>query len=248
MPPGGGGGSAAVRVTREPPATASPAAPAAAPAAAPPAVAAAPPAAPPPPEPAHIRLPRSPESPARRTLRPLKRPQLGRLAAIEFPDFEHQNRETTDRMIVVRHVTRTRPKLAVTVSLGACPRPRACPSMQLARWNARRGQLLRELPASLAGRPDTTFEIATRKIAGAPAISIYELGYAGGEDDHDQPSADYIDAYVVYTNDGVNQLRVMAHYVDDSVGGIQQMTAIAPREDLEKLAVAFASYYLHAWN
>jgi hypothetical protein len=120
--------------------------------------------------------------------------------------------------------------------------------MQLARWTARRGELLHELPASLAGRPDTKFEIATRKVAGAPMISIYEIGFAGGADDHDQPSADYIDAYVVYYNDGVNQLRVMAHYLDDSVGGIEQMTAIAPREDLEKLAVAFASYYLHAWN
>jgi hypothetical protein len=225
------------------------AAPSPAAAAPPPAAVAAapPPAAVPPPEPTHVRLPRSPETPARRTLRPLRRPQLGRLAAIEFPDFEHQNRDTNDRMIEVRHVTRTRPKLGVTVTLGACPRPRACPSMQLARWSARRGELLRELPASLAGRADTRFEIATRKVAGAPAISIYELGYSGGGD-RDQPSADYVDAYVVYYNDGVNQLRVMAHYVDDSVGGMEQMTAIAPREDLEKLAVAFASYYLHAWN
>jgi hypothetical protein len=65
-------------------------------------------------------------------VRPLKRPQLGRLAAIEFPDFEHVNRDTNDHMMEVRHVTRTRPKLGVTVTLGACPRPRACPSMQLA--------------------------------------------------------------------------------------------------------------------
>jgi len=249
--PQGGDGSAAARATNHAPAAA-PAVPAAPePAVAPPpAAVAAPPAAvaAAPPAPTHVRLPRSPETPARRTLRPLKRPQLGRLAAIEFPDFEHQNRDANDRMIEVRHITRTRPKLGITVMLGACPRPRACPSMQLARWNARRGELLHELPASLAGRPDTRFEIATRKVAGAAAISIYEIGYAGGADDHDQPSADYIDAYVVYYNDGVNQLRVMAHYLDDSVGGIEQMTTLAPREDLEKLAVAFASYYLHAWN
>ena len=178
----------------------------------------------------------------------MRKPQLARLAAIEFPDFERQDRNTTERMIEFRHTTRTRPKLGVTVTLAACPRPRPCPSMQLARWNKLRPELLQQLPASLSARPDTRMDIGTRQVAGATAISIYELGYSGGTDDKDQPSADYINAYVVYYNDGVNQLRVMAHYLDDTVGGIDQMLAVAPRDDLEKLAVAFASYYLHAWN
>ena len=198
--------------------------------------------------PTHVRLPRSPETPARKTLHPLRKPQLARLAAIEFPDFERQDRNTTERMIEFRHTTRTRPHLGVTVQLAACPRPRPCPSMQLARWNKLRPELLEQLPASLSARPDTRLEIGTREVAGASTISIYELGYASGSDDKDQPSADYIDAYVVYYNDGVNQMRVMAHYLDDTVGGLDQMLAVAPREDLEKLAVAFASYYLHAWN
>jgi hypothetical protein len=242
--PGAGGSAAALPVTAPtttPNADAAVAAPPPAPAPAADAVAAAP-------APTHVRLPRSPDTPARRTLRPLRGLQLGKLAAIEFPDFERQERDVTDRMVEFRHTTRTRPRIGVTVTLGPCPRPRACPSMQLARWNARRNALLHELPATLAARADTRFEIATRRIAGAPAISIYELGYSGGTDDKDQPAADYIDAYVVYYNDGVNQMRVMAHYLDDAVGGIDQMLAIAPREDLEKLAVAFASYYLHAWN
>ena len=193
-------------------------------------------------------MPRSPETPARKTTRPLRKPQLGRLAAIEFPDFERQARNATERMIEFRHTTRTRPKLGVTVTLAACPRPRPCPSMQLARWNKLRPELLEQLPASLSARPDTRLDVGTRQVAGATAISIYELGYSSGTDDKDQPSADYINAYVVYYNDGVNQLRVMAHYLDDTVGGIDQMLAVAPRDDLEKLAVAFASYYLHAWN
>lgn len=241
-PPGASGSDSSAAMRAAPPSPPIAAAPPS-PAAPPPAVAEEPPG----PVPSHIRLPRSAESPPRRTLRPLRRPQLARLAAIEFPDFERQDRDAGDSMIEFRHVTRTRPRLGVTVSLGACPRPR-CPSLALARWNARRAELLRALPASLAGRADTRLEIATRKIAGVPAISIYELGYAGGADDRDQPSADYIDAYIVHYNDGVNQLRVMAHYIDDTVGGIEQMLALAPREDLEKLAVAFASYYMHAWN
>jgi hypothetical protein len=40
----------------------------------------------------------------------------------------------------------------------------------------------------------------------------------------------------------------MAHYVDDAPGSIPKLVAIAPPDDLEKLAVAFASFYLHAWQ
>jgi hypothetical protein len=57
----------------------------------------------------------------------------------------------------------------------------------------------------------------------------------------------YSDAYTIYYNDGINQIRVVASYADDAVPGIDQLLALAPQEDLEKLAVAFASYYVHEW-
>jgi hypothetical protein len=201
--------------------------------------------------PAHVRLPRSPDVPARPTTRPLTRAELDRLSAVEFPDFEREDRGAAPdpvELVEVRHTTKTRPRLAVTVAIGPCTRARACPAMALAGWTARRDELARQLPAALIGRPETRFEIGARTIAGAPAIYTYQLGYAAGTDDKDQPSADYSDAYVVYYNDGRNQLRVMAHYVDDAVGGIDQLLAIAPPEDLEKLAVAFASFYVRSWT
>ena len=120
--------------------------------------------------------------------------------------------------------------------------------MELAGWTARRDELAHQLPQALLGRPDTRFEIGARAIAGAPAIYTYQLGYTTGTDEKDQPSADYTDAYVVYYNDGTNQLRVMAHYLDDAVGGIDPLVAIAPPEDLERLAVAFASFYVRTWK
>ncbi|HEX7836780.1 MAG TPA: hypothetical protein VF469_04920 [Kofleriaceae bacterium] len=203
------------------------------------------------PVPAHVRLPRSPDVPARRTTRPLDRAELDRLAAVAFPDFDHQDRSAADDAIEVRHTTKTRPRLGVTVTISRCAktsRARACPPMELAGWTARRDELAHQLPKALLGRPDTRFEIGARTIAGAPAIYTYQLGYAAGTDEKDQPSADYTDAYVVYYNDGENQLRVKAHYVDDAVGGIDQLVAIAPPEDLERLAVAFASFYVRTWN
>jgi hypothetical protein len=51
---------------------------------------------------------------------------------------------------------------------------------------------------------------------------------------------------VLEHNDGVNQIRVMAHYMDDAAGGIPQLLAIAPPDDLAQLAVA--SFDLHAWQ
>jgi len=32
------------------------------------------------------------------------------------------------------------------------------------------------------------------------------------------------------------------------IGGIDKLLAVAPPEDLEKLAVAFMSFYLHEWK
>jgi hypothetical protein len=151
-------------------------------------------------------------------------------------------------VVQVRHTTRSRPHLAVSVAIGPCSAERACQPMDLARWSARQGELRGQLPRELRDRPDTRFEIGARAIAGAPAIATYQLGHAGGVDDKDQPAIDYTDAYALEHNDGVNQIRVMAHYVDDAVGGVPQLLAIAPPEDLEKLAVAFASFYLHAWQ
>jgi len=200
------------------------------------------------PAPAHIKLPRSPATPVRRTTRPLDRDRLERLSAAAFPDFAREDHDTDDGSVEVRHVTQTRPRLGVTVRIGPCTKSRACPAMDLAGWAARRDELARQLPKELVGRPDTRFEIGARALAGAAAIYTYQLGYSAGTDDKDQPSIDYSDAYILYYNDGVNQIRVMAHYLDDAVGGIDQLLAIAPPEDLEKLAVAFASFYVHGWD
>ena len=198
--------------------------------------------------PAHVKLPRSPATPARRSRTILNRKQLSWLASVGFPDFDRQEHRAATGTIEVRHVTQTRPRLAVTVTIGPCIPRIVCPPMKLARWAGRRDEFLGQLPKDLRDRPDTRFEIGARTLAGAPAIYTYQLGYAAGTGYNDQPATDYSDAYILYYNDGVNQMRVMAHYVDDAVGGLDQLLALAPPEDLEKLATAFASFYVHAWN
>lgn len=224
------------------------------------------PDAPPAVEPAHVRLPRSPDTPLHRTIRPLGRKELERLAAIELPDFEREDRGTTDESTELRHTTVTRPTLGVTIRIEPCghpappprdkrsaarapnPPPHACLAMELAAWQAQAAQLEQALPAELRARPDTRFELGTRDLGGATAIYTYQLGAFFGNDDKGQPAGNYSDAYILYYNDGVNQIRVTAAYLDDAVGGIDHLLAVAPPEDLEKLAVAFLELYVHEWH
>jgi len=120
--------------------------------------------------------------------------------------------------------------------------------MQLAAWRAVADRIEQALPAELRARPDTRFELGAREIAGVTAIYTYQLGAAFGSDDRGQPTGSYSDAYILYYNDGINQIRVNAAYVDDAVGDVDHLLAVAPPEDLEKLAVAFLKLYVHEWR
>jgi hypothetical protein len=216
-------------------------------------------------DPGHVTLPRTPSTPPHRTIRPLGRKELERLSALEFKDFDRQERGVTDRFVEVRHSTKTRPILGVTVTIEPCDPPapsvraarkaahrtapgRTCAPMELDAWKTRTAELKQFLSKQLIARPDTRFEVGTREVLGVPAIYTYQVGAFFGKDERDQPVGAYSDAYILYYNDGINQIRVNACYLDDSVGGIDKLLAVAPPEDLEKLAVAFMSFYLHAWK
>lgn len=201
----------------------------------------------------HVTLPRSPATPPRPTTGPLDRAELDRLAAFAFPDFERDLLPSPAPQIRVQHLTATRPKLAVTVTIGPCETgPEAnqpCVAMALPAWQARLDELRAEsLNQALRDRPDTRFELGARDLHGAPAIYTYQVGWYFGPDAHGQPGGTYSDAYVLYYNDGNNQIRVHADYADDALGTVHDMVALAPKDDLEQLAVAFLSFYVHEWK
>jgi hypothetical protein len=120
--------------------------------------------------------------------------------------------------------------------------------MQLDPWKAKIDELKQSLSKQLVARPETRFEVGTREVLGAAAIYTYQLGAFFGKDETGNPVGAYSDAYILYYNDGVNEIRVNAAYIDDAIGGMDKLLAVAPPEDLEKLAVAFMSYYLHEWR
>jgi len=190
----------------------------------------------------HVRLPKLDDAPVRRSREPLGAPRLAQLAAIEHADFERQDRGGTATSVAFRHTTRTRPRLGVTVGMEACGR------CEVSEGATRRAEVLAALPAALRDRADTRVEVATPAIAGVTAVAVYKLGAAFGHDEHGQPAGDYVNAYELDYSDGVNRIRVTASYLDDAVGGVEQLRAVAPREDLETLAVAFFRFYVQKWQ
>jgi hypothetical protein len=221
-----------------------------------------------PPAPGRVTLPKTGPEPPHRTTKPLPLAELERLAAIEFKDFDHQDRGVTARITEFRNSTKTRPILGVTITIEPCDRAKpqrpsrsaarkragnavpghVCTPMELDRWKARTDELKQSLSKALIARPETRFEVGARDVLGAPAIYTYQLGSYFGKDETGNPIGSYSDAYILYYNDGINEIRVNASYLDDAIGGMDKLLAVAPPEDLEKLAVAFMSYYLHEWK
>lgn len=191
----------------------------------------------------HVRLPKASDAPVRRTRVAMGRERLEKMAAIEHADFERQDRGSTATSVEFRHTTRTRPRLGVTVEIGACG-----PCEAIERSVQRRAEVIAELPAALRARAETQVEVFARRVAGATAVAVYKLGAAFGSDEQGQPAGDYVDAYELQYNDGVNRIRVVASYLDDAVGGVDRLRAVAPREDLEALAVAFFRFYVQQWQ
>jgi len=219
----------------------------------------------------HVTLPKPATGVLRRTRRPFTSKQLAWLSSFEFKDFVREDGGSTEEAVEVRHTTKTRPTLGVTVRIDRCPgaapgvsrsrrarridreKPvttdqRPCLPMQVPQWLARRDELKQFMNSDLAVRSDTQFDIGARKVDGATAISTYQLGHLFARDDRNQTVALSSTAYALYYNDGVNRIRVMASYLDDAVPTRNKLIELAPPRELEKMAVAFTSFYLHQWR
>ena len=189
----------------------------------------------------HITLPKGDGTPPKPTIKALDRADFERMRKLEFPGFESAVRNH-DNQLDVRHST-PRPTLATTVTVAPCF---DCLPMELDKWKAKEAGLKMLLTESLRDRPDTTWEIGATELNGQRLIFTYQFGHNYGPDDQGNSVGAFSDAYVLYFNDGKNQIRVVAEYKDDPVSR-DDLKAIAPREDLEKLAKGFLDVYTHAW-
>lgn len=192
-------------------------------------------------KPADLTLPRGDGTPPLKTEKRLDKAAFDELAKLEVPGFEKAVRNT-DSLFEARFLT-PRPKLATTVTIAPCF---DCTPMALDKWKAKEAALKNLLAEPLRDRPDTTWEIGAADLHGEPVIYTYQFAHFFGKDEVGNPFGGFSNAYVLYWNDGKNQIRVVAEYKDDPLAR-EDLAQIAPREDLEKLARAYLDFFTHQW-
>jgi hypothetical protein len=191
-----------------------------------------------------LDLPPSSHAPPVKTTRPLGKAEYEKMSALEYPGWKRDVRYLNDKALEIHYKTEARPTLDVAIVASPCF---DCMPPELARWKAKEAALRNVLPPELRERKDTVFEIGEVKLAGAPLIFTYQLGHGYGPGESQNREGPYSDAYTAYHNDGINQLRVMAMYADDPVATRDELANLAPRKDLEMIALAFLDAYTHAW-
>lgn len=174
----------------------------------------------------------------------LVKAQYEKMAAIESGGWKKDVRRLDDKQLEVRYKTESRPVLGVTITTSPCF---DCIALDVATWKKKEAGLKNLLAPELRDRKDTIFEIGETKLAGAPLIFTYMVGFLFGNDETGQPRGAYSNAYALYHHDGVNQIRVVAQYMDDPTATREDMINLAPREDLAKIALGFLDAYTHAW-
>ena len=202
----------------------------------------------PPPQGKSVELPKGTGKPPIKTKKRLPLATWQKLSKLTYADWENNVPQVGDNQVEIKYRTKVRPKISVTVTGSHCL---DCVPMKLASWQPKL-DALRQLwiPApTLRARKDTVFELGETALNGQPVIYSYQLGsnVAPDPDNENQPSGEYTDAYVLYYNDGNNQVIVAAAYADDTLADIKALTEVAPKEDLEQIAKAFLDAFTQAW-
>jgi hypothetical protein len=189
-----------------------------------------------------VDLPHGPGTPPVKTSKPVDHVILQKLADMDFPDFVKDVRGVSDQSLWVLQQIASHPVLRASIHVLPCTNPKAhCWPMDLATWKSHDKDLKEYLPPALQQAPDTVFEIGQTDLHGQPLMYTYQLGQT-----IDKSSA-FSHAYVLYFNDGVNEIRVLSEYKDDMMKTKEDMAKALPRSDLENTSKAFLDVYSHAW-
>ncbi len=191
-----------------------------------------------------LQLPKSSRSAPLPTTKPLEQAQYEKMSSLEYPGWTKEIRYLGEKALEVRYKTVARPNLSVTIAASPCF---DCIPLELPRWKAKEAALRNLLPPELRERKDTVFEIGEVKLAGAPLIYTYQLAHGYLPEEDQQRQGPYSNAYTAYHNDGINQIRVTAQYSDDPVATRDELVNLAPKADLQMIALAFLDAYTHAW-
>jgi hypothetical protein len=201
-------------------------------------------APPEPPKGATITLPKGPvprTQPAKTTAK-LPAAMFEKLSQLDYDSFTKRVRRIDDKGVELVYTTKSRPFISAAVAVDHCF---DCAKMDLDTWKAKTDALKAHIPLEIRDKPGVQFEVGATDLAGAPMIFTYQLGAVGAKGSGDLT---YTNVYILYYNDGVNQIRVNAAYADDIPKDPTAITRVVPREDLETVAKAFMDAFTHAWT
>jgi hypothetical protein len=187
-------------------------------------------------------LPRADGTPPKKTAKPLERAEFEKLTQLEFPGFTKEVRNVGDKAMEVRQKTKDHPRLWAVVNVQHCF---DCQPMELDKWKARQDALKASTLEVLKDSKDVDWELGETQINGQKIIYVYQVG-TGKADGEGGGQFSFTNSYLVYYNDGNNEIRVVASYKDDPVSK-DDLKRLAPKEDLRALALSFLDVYTHAW-
>lgn len=194
---------------------------------------------------APIKLPKGavPRTAPLKTTAKLSAATFEKLSKLTYDSWDSRVRRLDDKGVDLIYTTKSRPYITAMVTVDHCF---DCAKMDLDVWKAKREALKAMIPIELRDRPDTQFEVGATDLAGATLIFTYQLGSSYGKT-NTPGEGSYTEGYIVYYNDGVNQIRVNASYADDPLPDTKSLTRRVPREDLELVAKAFVDAFTHSW-
>lgn len=186
-----------------------------------------------------LHLPNSGGLAPKKTSSALTTSSLDRMLAMRFEGFGLQNDVNTGVFVAVLR-TVDRPKLKVTVQVRPCNG--TCMSIDLAKWKGRTDLKNDVMGPEMRSSDQIKFEVGETDLNGTPMIYTYQYGIL-----KTPQGTRYTDTYVLWYNDGQNEIRSIATYADNGPDSVEAMLALAPKDDLEKLAKAFTDVYTQAW-
>jgi len=189
-----------------------------------------------------IVLPKGPGAPPKKVAK-VDADKLKAMSLLQFAGFNRNAKKVTDSALEVTQRTDSRPRILATVFVSRCDDK--CTPMDLAKWKAKDDILKIYILPDL--RKEVDFDVGETTLNGEKMIYTYQLGFQLGTNEENAQKGLFTNAYVLYYNDDVNQITVVAEYKDQLPASKQALTELAPREDLEKVAKAFVDVYTQSW-
>jgi hypothetical protein len=201
-----------------------------------------------------IVLPHGNGKPPVTTTEPLPLKTLLTIQQTSYKGFQNQPHAINpDRGTEVAYMTEDKPRIAATITIAPCSEQAVlgpCVPINLGTWTAKTADLKKMIPEELRDLPDTKFEVGVLKFHDTDIIYTFQVGETGGVKSTGStaglPYIAYTYAYVLYYNDGHNQIRVVAEFKDEGRPR-EQMTREVPRSDLEGTATGFFDATTQLW-